>query len=374
MCSTISFLVLFIIGSLTEEPKAEANTAAQAAKDRAVVETLLRLKGVSVNANPAWKAAATRHLETVKGTPKFVELVDKLNLLGVEDELFRVAMEEPTTSHGAKAAELIVRFGEFGRFGKAILGSDETQALKAIVALGNVANDTVIAVIKPVVTEHGRGGPLRVAAARALGKNLQGQKYLLELAEKGQLPAEVKFAAADILLASADTTIRTAAAKQLTLPAGANSKPLPPIAELMKMKGDAVNGQKLFSSTATCAKCHKVRGEGKEVGPDLSEIGSKLTKEASFVSILDPNAGISHNYESYTVVTTGGMVLTGILVSRTDQSVTLRSAEAIDKEIPTADIDELKKNSTSLMPADLQKLLSAQDLVDVVEYLTTLKK
>ena len=346
----------------------------QAAKDRTVVETLLRLKGVNVNSSPVWKAAATRHVESLKGTPKYVELVEKLKLRGVEDELFRVATEEAVSTHGAKAAVLLVQFGELGRFQKAIAGPDETIAGKAIVALGNVSSDDVVELLKPMVVDADRSGAIRIAAARAIGKNLHGQKYLLELAKNGKLPAEVQFTAADILLASADASIRETAAKYVTLPAGANSKPLPPIADLMKMKGDAARGQKLFATTATCAKCHKVRGEGKEVGPDLSEIGSKLAKDACFVSILDPNAGISHNYESYSVVTTNGLVLTGILVSRTDRSITLRSAEAIDKEIPTSDIDELQKNATSLMPSDLQKTMTAQDLVDVVEYLTILKK
>lgn len=38
----------------------------------------------------------------------------------------------------------------------------------------------------------------------------------------------------------------------------------------------------------TCNKCHLVRGEGKQIGPDLTEIGSKLSREAMFESILYP--------------------------------------------------------------------------------------
>ena len=302
----------------------------------------------------------------MKGTPKYVELVEKLKLRGVEDELFHVAVTDPVSTHGAKAAALLVRFGELARFERAATGSDDQLATNAVIALGNVATDPVIGILKPLVVRTDRSATVRISAARGLGKNLHGQKYLLELAESGKLPAEVKFTAADVLLGSADPSIRAAAAKHLTLPAGANSQPLPPIADLLKMKGDVVRGQKLFQTTATCAKCHRVRGEGKEVGPDLSEIGSKLTKEAFFVSILDPSAGISHNYESYVVVTNGGNVLTGLLINRTDQSLTIRTAEAVDKEIPAADIAELKKSKMSLMPADLQKLLSVQDLVDPV--------
>lgn len=352
----------------------ETPNPAQAAKDRTVVETLLRLKGMDVNASPAWKAAATRHLATLKGTPKFVELAEKLKLKGIEEDLFHIALEDPASTQGAKAALLLAQHGELGRFIAVAQGKDEPKALAAIAALANVATDPAMEALKPFVGAQDLSGPVRNAATRALGKNLHGQKYLLQLAESKSLPEELKFAAADVLLGSSDPAIRTAAAKHVSLPAGANSKPLPPVAELVRMKGDAASGRKLFFSTATCSKCHQVRGEGKQVGPELTEIGSKLTRDAFFVSILDPSAGISHNFESYSAVTTGGLVLNGILVSRTDDSVTLRTAEAIDKEIPTAELEELQKSPVSLMPANLQQNLSAQDLVDIVEFLATLKK
>jgi putative heme-binding domain-containing protein len=93
-----------------------------------------------------------------------------------------------------------------------------------------------------------------------------------------------------------------------------------------------------------------------------------------FVSILDPSAGISHNYESYTVILESGNVVAGIIVSRTDAELTLRNAEAIDKTYQMSDVEELIKSSVSIMPADLQKSMSAGDLVDIVAFISTLKK
>jgi putative heme-binding domain-containing protein len=93
-----------------------------------------------------------------------------------------------------------------------------------------------------------------------------------------------------------------------------------------------------------------------------------------FVSILDPNAGVSVNYETWIARSLDGTVISGILVSQTDDTVELKTAEAIVHKLKRDHIDELKKLPTSLMPADLQKQLKAQDLVDIVEYLTTLKK
>ena len=121
-------------------------------------------------------------------------------------------------------------------------------------------------------------------------------------------------------------------------------------------------------------RCHKVRGAGKEVGPDLSEIGTKLSAQALYVSILDPSAGISHNYESYILVTAEGTVLTGIKVSDSATQITIKTAEAVERTFAKEDLEEVIKQPTSLMPEDLQKNLSAKDLVDLVEYLKTLKK
>ena len=215
---------------------------------------------------------------------------------------------------------------------------------------------------------------LRSAAVSALGRNAPGQIRLLTIVEQGKLPADTQFAAANALLSSADESIRTRAAKHLSLPAAAGGQPLPPVAGLAQRQGDSARGQTLFAGIGTCAKCHKVRGEGKEVGPDLSEIGSKLSKEAMYVSILDPNAGVSFNYETWLVRTLDGTTLSGVLVSQTDDAVELKTAEAIVHKLNREDIEALQKQPTSLMPAELQKQLQAQDLVDIVEYLTTLKK
>ncbi|MFO0264189.1 MAG: c-type cytochrome, partial [Planctomycetota bacterium] len=115
--------------------------------------------------------------------------------------------------------------------------------------------------------------------------------------------------------------IRTEAAKYLTLPASADNRPLPLLAELLKQSGDAQRGKLVFAEAGTCAKCHKVRGDGQEVGPDLSEVGSKLSVEALYESILNPSAGISHSYEMYSLLTADGRTISGLLVSQTDEEI-----------------------------------------------------
>jgi len=130
----------------------------------------------------------------------------------------------------------------------------------------------------------------------------------------------------------------------------------------------------VFNTIGKCNTCHVVNMEGKEVGPNLSEIGSKLSREALFESILYPSAGISHNYETWTALTDAGNTITGIKVSETGDTVVLRGADAITRTLKKSEIEELKKQSISLMPADLQKTMTAEELIDVIEFVQTLKK
>jgi len=110
------------------------------------------------------------------------------------------------------------------------------------------------------------------------------------------------------------------------------------------------------------------------VGPNLSEIGAKLSKQALFESIIFPSAGISHNYEAWTIALHDGTTQTGIIVSEDAEKVLLKGNDAIVRTFPLKDIDERIKQKIWLMPADFAKLISTEEMADVVEYLTTLKK
>jgi mono/diheme cytochrome c family protein len=123
------------------------------------------------------------------------------------------------------------------------------------------------------------------------------------LAKAGEISGPLVEAA---ISASPWGDVRQAAAEVLPLPKARGGASLPPVAELVKRKGDAKAGRAVFAGTGTCGKCHVVNGEGKSVGPDLSGIGAKLSPLALYESILAPSAAISHNYETWTVVTDDG--------------------------------------------------------------------
>lgn len=109
------------------------------------------------------------------------------------------------------------------------------------------------------------------------------------------------------------------------------------------------------------------------VGPNLSGIGGKLSRTALYEAILAPSAAISHSYETYTALLDDGRSLTGLLVSQSPQEVVLKGADGIEATVAADTVEELVRQPVSLMPADLAAMLSAEQLVDLVAYLETLK-
>src|SRR5262249_27239025 len=208
----------------------------------------------------------------------------------------------------------------------------------------------------------------------SLARSRRGALEVVQLARAKQLPDELKAVASLALNLATWKDVRHQAEELFPLPAAKDNAPLPSIGDLVKRNGHPAKGKVVFQNVGNCANCHKVNGAGKEVGPDLSEIGKKLSREALYESILYPSASIAHNYESYVLATKNGNVVTGLLVSQTREEVTLKGADAIVRSFKKTEVESLDKSPISLMPADLHRAMTVQDLADVVEYLISLKE
>jgi putative heme-binding domain-containing protein len=141
------------------------------------------------------------------------------------------------------------------------------------------------------------------------------------------------------------------------------------------MPGDPANGAKVFSSAAVgCANCHQVKGQGVDFGPNLTEIGSKLGKDALFEAILDPSAGISFGFEAWQFELRSGDEAYGLLVSETAEEVAVKAVGGIVTRYKKGDVAKREQMKLSIMPVGLQQAMTTQELVDLVEYLFSLKK
>ncbi|MGD9645516.1 MAG: HEAT repeat domain-containing protein, partial [Pirellulales bacterium] len=138
--------------------------------------------------------------------------------------------------------------------------------------------------------------------------------------------------------------------------------------------GDAARGRALFVSTRVgCAGCHRAAGEGGAVGPDLSKIGSIRTRRDLVESILLPSLTLARGYESFTVVTTGGLTHNGLLTRQTADAIWLRTPERAEVRVARDEVAELAPSPQSIMPEGLGRLLDDEDLRDLLAWLETLK-
>ncbi|HAW26880.1 MAG TPA: dehydrogenase, partial [Planctomycetaceae bacterium] len=122
-----------------------------------------------------------------------------------------------------------------------------------------------------------------------------------------------------------------------------------------------------------CAPCHKLFDSGKTIGPDLTK-ANRQDQSFLLVSIVDPNTQIRKEYLNYVLVTVDGRVLNGLLVEETPASVTLLNAKNERTTVSREDIEELKASSVSLMPEDLLKKLTPQQVRDLFHYLQNSQK
>ena len=147
---------------------------------------------------------------------------------------------------------------------------------------------------------------------------------------------------------------------------------LPQLTELLVYHGDAERGKSVFQA-ATCATCHVVEGTGINYGPDLSSIGSKLGKRALYEAILDPNNGISLSYQLYELTLSDGEKVVGLWEGVSGRGVTLRQPGGLTRTVEASRIVGSEALPVSAMPGNLQSLMTREELVDLVEYLTTLR-
>src|SRR6185503_14571653 len=113
---------------------------------------------------------------------------------------------------------------------------------------------------------------------------------------------------------------------------------------------------------------HRVKGQGVDFGPDLSEIGDKLGKDALYEAILDPSAGISFGYEAFQVQLKSGDEPFGLIASDTADEIAIKAIGGIVTRYKKSDILKRDQMKLSIMPAGLQQNMTTQDLVDLVEY------
>jgi len=240
---------------------------------------------------------------------------------------------------------------------------------------------------------------VRAEALRLLGATPAGLNTILDLAEQGKIPSEFQTLARNLtnyatppapprprtagqspvaMRVSRETmptdpayvAIRTRAAKVLPLPA---ARRVPTAFELeQSYAGHADNGRKIFDADGGCAACHSLGGK-KKLGPDLSAIGAKYGRQAMLDNIVSPSDAIGHEYVPTTLVLKNGDKVSGLISEESGDRIVVQTGADTSQTVKPSDVASRQEIRVSLMPEGLLNNLTAQQIADLLEFLSTLK-
>ena len=130
--------------------------------------------------------------------------------------------------------------------------------------------------------------------------------------------------------------------------------------------GNPHKGKAVFKKV--CAQCHKIYGEGYDVGPDITRNGRNNFNQL-LSNVFDPNLVIGPAYQARTVVTADGRVINGLVTEENDKRVVIKMQGGKMATIPRGEIEIMKVSEVSLMPEQLEKQLKQEELVDLFAFL-----
>ena len=208
---------------------------------------------------------------------------------------------------------------------------------------------------------------VRAEVVEALASLTSRHDALLDAVESKQIAvADIPIARRALLMKAKNSAIAERAKKLLTTSTGARAATVAKYLPALKLAGDVDRGHKVFSRE--CKTCHKLRGEGFEIGPNLATILHRGPDEL-LTHILDPNREVSPNYLEYIAELDDGRTLTGLVAEETAASITLRKAENVQATVLRGNVESLYSTGKSLMPEGLEQKLTPQDAADLIAFL-----
>jgi putative membrane-bound dehydrogenase-like protein len=287
-----------------------------------------------------------------------------------------------------------------------LASSESTPEIRvqALAALVTAEDEGVIDTVRPMLEDAKTSTNLRRSVIEALGRFESPKVGELIVGVYDQLPADVKPQAIELLTqrpawacalltaiadkkipadavnlnqvrglaASKDETV----AKQVTAIWGNVRSDRNPGREqvIVQMRrffrehpGDARRGQELYGKL--CGQCHKIHGQGQEVGPDIT-LNGRASFDQLLSNVFDPSLVIGNAYQARVVITDDGRTLTGLVVEDSPQRVVLKVQGGKLETIARDHIDEMETSKLSLMPEGVEKQYKPEELADLFAFLT----
>ncbi len=343
------------ISTKTELASAALDGLIEAQKSKGAPPTIpLAPIFAKLTANPAL-ADKARRLSTLLGdTSASRTLIAKINdpKASPEDRLKGIQAARETKDDGSRA-ELL----------KLIASEKDQQLLtEGVRALGVFTGDEIA--YQMVDAWKNFTLPTRRAAGEVLVTRSKWARALLAGVDRKVVdPQEISATARRALARADDKTTADHAERVLGRYRASSEEKLKLIAQKRKLvlsgTPDVQAGHEV--AKRTCFVCHKMHGEGTDIGPDLTGVG-RSSLDALLHNVIDPNEVVGNGYETTEVELADGSTVTGRIVEESTTRIKLVAAGPIEQTIARSDIKvvngkpQLRKTDFSLMPEGLEQM------------------
>ena len=307
-------------------------------------------------------------LEKHKGSIEYINLVKKYQLNDQKDELKNIMLSSAGSEIGIEATRILRNQYGLDYFDDLLTSEDESVVTNTMTAMAHLGDDESWKYMKEIAMDKNESLNVRKKAIEAIGTGWVAEDKLLAMLQNDQVPDPLVATAANTLLRAYKGSVRKIAAQYLE---GDASEDMPDKETILAMEGSVSNGKMVFEKL--CSTCHQVNGVGVSFGPDLSEIGDKLSKDGFYAAIVYPDAGINFGYEGYVVNMKDGSRIVGYITSKTENEMQIRQMGGMSTILARADVASMEQLENSLMTSGLYRAMSDKEFADLISYLSSLK-
>lgn len=337
--------------------------------DSTISELIIRSLDPTIVKNDKKVAAVLQSwLNKLQGG-RYMDLVEKYHPKSEIPRLSNLIKSHDDNSTRTRAAKELISLSGLGIIKSQMNQSQDSIKINIIKTLGPVGSTETLAYLYDLAQSKS-DSKIVEESYRQLGKSWGGEEYVIKLATQQAIPRQYMMAAFEGPLKAWRKPIQAKAREFLNAPEEINKGYS--ISALSAKSGDVNQGKQVF--TKNCTSCHLIGSEGTAFGPPLNEIGSKYGKPELYQSILEPSKAINFGYEGEQIITKNGGIYIGIKMNETNEILTLKVVGGQQESIDIKNIKERIKLKQSLMTANLYQGMTEQELVDLVEFLSTKKK
>jgi len=267
----------------------------------------------------------------------------------------------------------LLGYGSFAQFGAQLAGllqPRETQEIRqsAVQALGMFSDPGVAEALAAEDAWRLYSAPIRKAALATLMARPERTSVLLDALESGTIQAwSIDPISRRQLVNHKDPALKERAESVFSKVEQSDRNAVyEDYKTIFELTSDPTAGREVFKNN--CAGCHKFQQDGFDVGPDLTGIRSQ-PRESILLHIIKPNSEVLAGFENFVVETRNFETFSGIIVAENESTVTIRGAMGVENTINREDIESMSSASLSLMPEELEKVMSKQQMRDLIGFL-----